>query len=678
MEGCNNFIRRIKLAYNSEFSTLSSVQKENKFKVPSDYTPPKGSYPPEIDLLQNQLKVAIRNLPDRKRTPDNLLKAERSALRELKSNKSLVIKKADKGAAVVLLDRQDYCKEAQRQLLNKIHYKSIEAPIFPKYCKKYNSILQEMFLEGLITKKEWNYLVADPKAKERTFYLLPKIHKDKSKWIDNIPPGRPIVSDINSESYRIACFIDFHLTPFSTSHPSYVKNTFHFLERLRETCIGPKDLLISLDVDSLYTNIDSEFGLSAIQDAFKTNPNRIHKHILQLLKLCLEGNDFSFDGQYFLQIHGTAMGRVFAPKYADIVMAAFERTALAKCDKKPSLYLRYLDDIFIIWPHPRQEFDTFFNIFNSQHERIKFKANIQESALEFLDVLVYKGENFKNRAVLDTKVYFKDTDSHALLQKKSFHPKHVFSGIIKSQLIRFARICQHKYDFDEACDTLFNALYERFYSRKFLRNLKNEAARVWYPPLNAGTTPCHTVGCPSCQLTLADNTIHSDKGRCPLTIKGTCKTTKCIFLAKCSNCPNSTYIGSSWGNIGDMIMQIQNGQTSPDGNLFYLHFTNPGHTGSIRFTILERMSTPSEAPRLRAKWMKRLDSVQKGLNIKTQIGNKDERIPLIIQFHPLSTFSDKIISTWVDTYNNQIGSPFKSRPLSVFKVYAKDKNLAQL
>ena len=45
------------------------------------------------------------------------------------------------------------------------------------------------------------------------------------------------------------------------------------------------------------------------------------------------------------------MGTKWSPHYADIYMDYFEQKALEKCPHKPFIYLRYLDDIFIIWHH---------------------------------------------------------------------------------------------------------------------------------------------------------------------------------------------------------------------------------------------------------------------------------------------------------------------------------------
>ena len=45
-------------------------------------------------------------------------------------------------------------------------------------------------------------------------------------------------------------------------------------------------------------------------------------------------------------------------------------------------------------------------------------------------------------------MYFKPTDIHQLLDKTSFHPKHTFSGILKSQITRFYRICSEPSEFE--------------------------------------------------------------------------------------------------------------------------------------------------------------------------------------------------------------------------------------
>ena len=91
-----------------------------------------------------------------------------------------------------------------------------------------------------------------------------------------------------------------------------------------------------------------------------------------------------------------------------------------------------------------------------------------------------------------TKIYFKDTDTHALLHKHSYHPKHTFAGIIKSQIIRFFRISSHREHFNQATHTLFTVLRRRGYSKRFLRNIKNNALASLSPSwLTPNSNPNH-------------------------------------------------------------------------------------------------------------------------------------------------------------------------------------------
>lgn len=100
----------------------------------------------------------------------------------------------------------------------------------------------------------------------------------------------------------------------------------------------PKNaFLFTIDIDSLYTNINTEMGLRAVSNIFRRYPDaaRPDTEILRLLEICLINNDFQFDSKAYLQMEGTAMGQRYAPPYANIYMSEWEREALAKCPLQP-------------------------------------------------------------------------------------------------------------------------------------------------------------------------------------------------------------------------------------------------------------------------------------------------------------------------------------------------------
>lgn len=155
-------------------------------------------------------------------------------------------------------------------------------------------------------------------------------------------------------------------------------------------------------------------------------------------------------------------------------MADWEETAFLHCKKLPLRYYRYHDDVWGIWTHSEEDFHEFVQTLNNQHDSIQLDPVLNEQEVNFLDTTVFKGADFAETGILDTKVYFKPTDTHALLHRKSFHPKHVFKGIYKSQLLRFNRICCKSSDRIKATKTLTDTLRQRGYQRTFLREIQKE------------------------------------------------------------------------------------------------------------------------------------------------------------------------------------------------------------
>lgn len=459
--------RRLKLlAY---FGPAPATNKK-PFHMSSDWEPEPSKLPQPILELIKKDQQSIAKLRETKDRP-NLTKEEEKALRDLKNNSNIIIKPADKGSAIVIMDRTDYVKEALRQLHDTKYYQPLSKPIKDETAHQISLILETLKKKHYLTKKQCTYLKGQAPYRSRLFYFLPKIHKPRQNWIDNIPPGRPIISDCGSESYGIAEYLDSFLTPLSNKHASYLKDTTDFIHKIKQTVIKEPIKLFTMDVKSLYTNIDIPKGMEIMSKWLKKypDPDRPDKEILDLLHLSLTRNDFEFNDKYYLQIKGTAMGKRFAPAYANIYMAEWEETAFHKCKKLPKKYYRYLDDIWGVWTHSDKDFEDFTQVLNNHHESIEIDPILHDNEVNFLDTTVFKGPNFGKTGILDTKVYFKPTDTHALLHKKSFHPPHVFKGLLKSQLLRFHRICSNPSDRVKATRTLMKTLRDRGYTRTFLR-----------------------------------------------------------------------------------------------------------------------------------------------------------------------------------------------------------------
>ena len=568
----------------------------------------------------------------------NFSKKHFQALNILKKTDHIIFKPADKGGSTVLMQKDEYASEAMRQLNDIQYYKEIDHLLINENSHEINKILLDLKEKGFLSAKQVNFLRPPPEPRPRQFYLLPKIHKPIEKWPRPLmPPGRPIVSDCGSESYEVAKYIDHFLQPLSVTHPTYIKDTPDFLSKIKDIIVPENSILFSLDVDSLYTNIDSTPGLKTIRNIFDQNPDttRPDAQILNLLEICLTKNDFEFNGSKFLQVKGTSMGRSFAVSYANIVMAEFEASALEKCDKKPLIIFRFLDDYFGIWEHSLADFETFFNTMNTHAPSIKLKSVVNKDSIDFLDVTVYKGENFETNKKLDTKVFFKQTDTHELLHKQSFHPKHVFSGILKSQIIRFHRICNNNYDFEHACNTLFSVLLKRNYSKRFIRYVKNNALKSLDTELN-GFYACTNQRCGACDLTpIAAKTFNSYTSGESFKIKHpiTCSTKDIIYIISCKKC-QIQYVGETSLTIRNRLSGhlycINHKSDTPVAR----HFNDIPHDIKRDLEILPIQQTKDTPDRKRSEayWIDKLGTLlPAGLNIQYKPVHSFQ-IPLVIPF----------------------------------------------
>ena len=411
-----------------------------KFKNPSKWKPPPVTNL-ELYCRQNEIDLLTHKVPPTKF--HNLSTAEKSALKELSKNRNIVIKPADKGGAVVVMNTTDYINEGFRQLSDSKFYIETDTDMTHEHALDINGFIQQLLDDGEIDENCSNYLHID---KERTslFYMLPKIHKRLTN-----PPGRPIVSGNGCPTEKISQLVDFFLQPTIPFLPSYIRDTTHFLSRLLNLGVLPPDcLLVTMDVASLYTNIPNDLGLQAARETLirlrPTQDKPSTDNIIQLLSKVLTMNNFDFAGKHYLQVGGTAMGTKVAPSFANTFMGWFEHHHVYTYPKQPLIWVRFIDDIFQVWPHGMEEFRKFETHLNECVPSIKFETEISASQVHFLDTTVSIDSETNS---ITTNLYTKPTDAHNYLSYKSCHPKNCKSAIPYSQFLRLRRICSKDEDF---------------------------------------------------------------------------------------------------------------------------------------------------------------------------------------------------------------------------------------
>ena len=443
------------------------------FKNPSSWTPDSSKTSSSIDnyikAVYNDIKATVSK--PNSTSPGNLLKHEKEALRSLKSRTDIIIRPADKGGGIVVLNTSDYISEANRQLYDPMFYKALDKDPTPSFSILINKKISELVKANLIPHQISKFL--RPKnVKPGSFYLLIKVHKENN-------PGRPIISGIDTPTEKLSLVIDHCIKHIPPRLPSYIKDTNDFLVKINSINEKFGDinnvLLATMDVVSLYTNIPHEEGLLTVESFLNTYPSdTLHSSaIIPLLELVLNCNNFVFNDTHFVQIHGAAMGSRVSPNYANLFMGDFEKRAIESFPVKPLLFLRFIDDIFVLWSGSEASLQQFFVHFNSMHDQIKFSCNYSSTSVNFLDVTV----SLKSGRLV-TELFKKPTDKRQYLHFDSYHPNIQKKNIPYGQFLRLKRICSDNNDFTKHAKEMSSDFQKRNYPLELVHEAFVKSSRV--------------------------------------------------------------------------------------------------------------------------------------------------------------------------------------------------------
>jgi len=149
-------------------------------------------------------------------------------------------------------------------------------------------------------------------------YGLPKIHEP-----DN--PFRPIVSAINSLTYDLSRFLAEELKPLIGKSGTHIINSTDFIQKIQKIRLHPADILVSFDVESLFTQVPIKDTLDIIKSHMK-----FPLVIIPLIEHCLTTTYFSYNDQFYEQTSGADMGSPISPVIANIFIEHFEKKDLEK------------------------------------------------------------------------------------------------------------------------------------------------------------------------------------------------------------------------------------------------------------------------------------------------------------------------------------------------------------
>ncbi len=406
----------------------------------------------------------------------------RRALADLSNNEDVVVTMADKGGKIVILDAVQYSEMClvhlqdsayqriyslgtgrtkisfQNDSLFKGNFGEMDSSdlLIRRQCKELTSLLNELKNKRQVSVRERRNLIpCQPySGKLPNFYGLPKIHKLGALKI------RPIISNWGLFCDRLLLVLKSILNLLIWGS-TILLNSFELVQLLDDVTFTAQDLLISFDVASLYTRVPINESLEIIEQrledmrTLKNDPiaaitTLTNKAIMKLLKFVLGQCYFSWDSTLYLQRAGLPMGSRISPIIANIFLENLEYRVLTSSLSVPKLYLRYVDDIFIIWNQAKGDYKNFLALLNQQHPNISLTEELENNgSLPFLDVVISRpvvSPRVQDCTPLTVAVYRKPSHSDRYLHFRSAHPENLKKNVVRGLWLRANRLL-HKYPF---------------------------------------------------------------------------------------------------------------------------------------------------------------------------------------------------------------------------------------
>jgi len=297
-----------------------------------------------------------------------------------KEHPEVFVTKADKGNTTVILNKQDYITKMTNILSDTNTYAIIHDDPTKKLSLELRTILTRWKSKEFIDLHTYRKTLTTDGLLPRA-YGLPKIHK----------PGFPlriIVSSIGSPLYALSNYMHNLIKSGIPTPHSFIKNSYHLVNKLSGTTLDPQLELASLDVVSLFTNVPSDLVFKSIQKRWELISRNTAIPVDEFLCATkLNSTYFSFNRIIYKQIFGTPMGSPLSPIVSDIVLQDLETLALQRLQFQIPIYYRYVDDILLA-AHCSQ-FNDILDTFNSFHPRLKFTLeNSFNNEINFLDTKI--------------------------------------------------------------------------------------------------------------------------------------------------------------------------------------------------------------------------------------------------------------------------------------------------
>lgn len=231
------------------------------------------------------------------------------------------------------MNKTDYYDKMDALVNDQQTYEKLKRDPAPSLLRKLNNKIFSLRKTNAIDLQTY-YRLRCSVPRPPKLYGLPELHKPQI-------PMRPIVSFCGSPTYELSKYLTNLLHPLTNKSQHKLQSTENFINAIKTVQIPDDFKLVSFDVKSLFTSIPLQLAIQCTETSIERSTDTFPlptDDIIELLTLCLTSTYFQYNGTYYKQLHGTAMGSPVSVVVAEIVMQAIEKNAHSQLTKKHYLF----------------------------------------------------------------------------------------------------------------------------------------------------------------------------------------------------------------------------------------------------------------------------------------------------------------------------------------------------
>ena len=392
----------------------------------------------------------------------NTTPSQSNHIHNINTHTDIILTKTDKNMGWALVPISWFTNEYARHFTDTTTYRRIDNFNLQNTITKSNKLLRKLktrFDKLIETPSDKHLLNTTTPDKLQLPYmkLLPKVHKlDNTASPSNINKltGRPIITAhswttsnpsrlLGTELDKIILQLKDLFTERDIPFP-LIYNSTDLLDLLHDFNIDNIDnyTLTTFDFTSLYTNISYSNTINAIITSCNLlNLSTFYRDfLLNLNNFINERNFFISGNDIFQQTKGVAMGSYHSRQIADLVLLLSELTFFTNYNTTGLfIFCRYIDDGFMFTDNTHLS-EHITNLSSTYPTQIPITFTSSHHSVHYLDLTISLNHYTIRYHKIHHHIFQKPHHKYMYPHYSSNHPHHIFTGIIKTETVRYSRL----------------------------------------------------------------------------------------------------------------------------------------------------------------------------------------------------------------------------------------------